>query len=53
METRKILADGRITLPKEFLEFWNLKEGDFVGLDEIKEKVVIVPIEFKEKKRHA
>ncbi len=50
METRKILSDGRISLPKEFLEFWSLKEGDLVGLPEIKEKVVIIPVDVKAKK---
>jgi hypothetical protein len=50
LETIKILSGNRIHLPKEFMEFWNLKEGDLVGLDSIKEKVVIIPIEVKAKK---
>lgn len=50
MQTRKILSDNRITLPKEFLEYWNLKQGDTVGLDSVKEKVTIFPIDRKVKK---
>lgn len=50
MDTTKIISGNRITLPKEFMEFWDLKEGDVVGLYEIKEKVVIIPVEVKPKK---
>lgn len=50
MQTTKILSGNRIHLPKEFMEFWNLKEGDFVGLDKVKESVVVIPIDIKAKK---
>ena len=50
METVKILSGNRITLPKEFIEFWKLKEGDHVGFATVQEKVTVIPIEFKEKK---
>ena len=50
METVKILSGNRITLPKEFIDFWKLKEGDHLGFATTKEKVTIIPIEFKEKR---
>ena len=50
MHTTKIISGNRITLPKEFLDFWNLKDGDIVGLLETKEKVVIIPVDVRPKK---
>lgn len=50
MKTVKILSGNRISLPNEFMEFWKLKEGDLVGLSEIEEKVVVIPVEVKPKK---
>ena len=52
METVKILSGNRITLPKEFLDFWKLSEGDLVGLivkDPVK-SLSVMPVEVKEKK---
>lgn len=46
----KIIADGRITLPKEAREEWGLEEGDHVQY-EIKDGVIQVrPIEIIHKK---
>lgn len=50
MDTTKIISGNRITLPKEFMEFWKLKEGDIVGFYETKEKVTIIPLEVRPKK---
>lgn len=45
----KILVGNRITLPKEFMDFWKLTDGDYVGFATTKEKVTIIPVDFKEK----
>ena len=52
METVKILSGNRITLPKEFVEFWKLSEGDLLGLN-VKEPtkfLTVLPVEVKERK---
>ena len=55
METKidgflKIIADGRVTLPKEAREHWDLSEGDLLSFELTDEGLLLKPIQFSEKK---
>jgi bifunctional DNA-binding transcriptional regulator/antitoxin component of YhaV-PrlF toxin-antitoxin module len=50
METVKILAGNRITIPPNLLKEWGMKEGDIVGL-KLNERLhlVVIPLDVVEK----
>lgn len=50
MRTQKILADLRITIPREFADKHKLKEGDIVLVDETQSGLLVIPAEVKPRK---
>jgi len=42
----KILAENRLTLPKEWIEKWKMKKGDLVAFEEIADtkQLKIIPV---------
>jgi len=46
----KVIADARVTLPKEAREHWGLETGDLLSFELTDEGLLIKPLQFVEKK---
>lgn len=45
----KIIADGRITIPKEARENWDVSEGDLLHYEYTGDSILIRPVEISHK----